>query len=111
LCIVADDGGVDEEGEEGELVGGVVVLEQCGGVIVALDEVGCGTTIMGEWGTYHMEVFDGLCARSGEMREERMRADVNNIVEEHELTQKERLKSRCLYSSHTGGRLTRTWNI
>jgi hypothetical protein len=52
-----------------------------------------------------MEVFDGLCARSGEMREVRMRADVNNIVEEHELTQKERSKSRCLYSSHTGGEI------
>lgn len=34
LGVVADDGGVDDEGQEGVLVRGVVLLEEGGGVVV-----------------------------------------------------------------------------
>jgi hypothetical protein len=38
--VVADDGGVDDEGEDGELVLGGVVCEEAGGVVVADGHVG-----------------------------------------------------------------------
>ena len=37
LSVVADDDGVDEEGQEGVLVGCGVVLEEGGGVVVAAE--------------------------------------------------------------------------
>ena len=35
LGVVADDGGVDDQGQEGVLVGGIILLEESSGVIVA----------------------------------------------------------------------------
>ena len=43
LGVVANDGGVDHQRQEGLLVGGGVVLEQCRGVVVA-DGLAGGTT-------------------------------------------------------------------
>ncbi len=36
LGVVSDDRGVDDQGKESELVGGIVVLEQGRGVVVAV---------------------------------------------------------------------------
>jgi hypothetical protein len=65
--VVADDGGVDDEGEDGELVLGGVVCEEAGGVVVADGHVGGALGGDGAERRCHGEGFEEHGGRVGEV--------------------------------------------
>lgn len=85
--VVANDGGVDEEGEEGILVRGVVVRQQSSGVVVTVGRVSVKSASrldkLRGMKTYQMEVLEGRCAMAEPATAARAAKVENNMAERH----------------------------